>query len=134
MRDLFVVVSGAPGAGKTTLARPLSRALDLPLLEKDAIKEALGEVLGAADMAESKRFGQATMSVLYGLARINAGAVLESTWDVALARRELATLPGRIVEVFCDAAPEVCQQRYVARTGTRHPVHFDALAQQILDL
>jgi predicted kinase len=126
MRDLFVVISGAPGAGKTTLARPLAAALDLPLIEKDTIKEALGDVLGAADMAASKRLGAATLHVMYALARVNRGALLESAWEPALAREELARLPGPIIEVFCDVSPEVAQQRYAARTGTRHVVHFDA--------
>ena len=125
MRDLFVVISGAPGAGKTTLARPLAVALDLPLIEKDTIKEALGDVLGAQDMAASKRLGAATMEVMYGLARLNRGAVLESAWERALALPKLAALQP-IVEVFCDVPPEVAQARYKARTGTRHPVHFDA--------
>ncbi|MGH3781976.1 MAG: hypothetical protein ACRDRO_15490 [Pseudonocardiaceae bacterium] len=34
-----VLISGAPGAGKSTLATPLTAALDLPLLAKDRIKE-----------------------------------------------------------------------------------------------
>ncbi len=126
MRDLFVVVSGAPGAGKTTLARPLALALDLPLIAKDTMKEALGDVLGAPDMAASKRLGAATMQAMLALARINRGALLESAWEPALARSELLLLPGPIVEVFCDVSPEVAQQRYKARTGTRHAVHFDA--------
>ena len=35
----FVVVSGLPASGKTTLARPLAAALDLPLIDKDEILE-----------------------------------------------------------------------------------------------
>jgi len=36
-----VVVSGAPGAGKSTLAGPLAERLGLPLIGKDHIKETL---------------------------------------------------------------------------------------------
>ena len=41
MLEFVVVVNGVPGAGKTTLAAPLAEALDLPLVGKDALKEAL---------------------------------------------------------------------------------------------
>jgi len=37
----FVVVSGPPASGKTTLARTIAPALDLPLIAKDTIKQAL---------------------------------------------------------------------------------------------
>jgi adenylate kinase family enzyme len=36
-----VLVSGAPGSGKTTIAVPLAAELGLPLLSKDIIKEQL---------------------------------------------------------------------------------------------
>ena len=42
--DFVIVVNGVPGAGKTTLARPLARALRVPLLAKDAIKEAVNKL------------------------------------------------------------------------------------------
>src|SRR5205085_9517420 len=77
MRDLFVVVSGAPGSGKSTLARAIAPLLDLPLIEKDVIKEALADELGAVDVDASKRLGKVTMAVMIGLARVNRGAVLE---------------------------------------------------------
>jgi predicted kinase len=45
---VFVLVAGPPGSGKSTLARPLAAELGLPLLVKDAVKEAL---IGAARRA-----------------------------------------------------------------------------------
>jgi predicted kinase len=39
----FVAISGLAASGKTTVAEPLARALDIPLISKDAIKEALFE-------------------------------------------------------------------------------------------
>lgn len=41
----IVLVSGAPGAGKTTIAQPLAEALGFPLLSKDHIKETLYDSL-----------------------------------------------------------------------------------------
>jgi predicted kinase len=125
MRALFVVVSGAPGSGKSTLAKDLAPRLDLPLLMKDTIKEAIADVLGAKDREESKFLGQATMKVLLDLAKQNVGAVLESTWVPELSRAELAELPSPIVEVFVDVPLDVALARYEERAGSRHPVHFD---------
>jgi glucokinase len=125
MRELFVVVSGAPGSGKSTLARQLASALGLPLFMKDTIKEALGDVLGAPDVAASKRLGAATMEALVAVARDNAGGVIESTWIPELARAQLDGV-APIVEVLCDVPLEVALDRYGKRAGTRHPVHFDA--------
>ena len=41
----FVVVSGLPASGKSTLSRRLATALSLPMLDKDDILEGLFESL-----------------------------------------------------------------------------------------
>ncbi|MFI6604780.1 AAA family ATPase [Nonomuraea sp. NPDC050536] len=41
MADLLVLVNGLPGAGKSTLGRPLATQLNARFLSKDAVKEAL---------------------------------------------------------------------------------------------
>ena len=38
---MYVVVTGPPGSGKSTLAPSLADELDLPLLAKDTVKQAL---------------------------------------------------------------------------------------------
>ena len=61
-----VLVSGAPGSGKTTLAVPLAAELGFALLSKDRIKETLHDALGApvSDLAWSSRLGAAAMELL----------------------------------------------------------------------
>src|ERR1700761_910070 len=61
-----VFVSGAPGAGKSTLAVPLAAELGFPLVSKDQIKETLHDALGSppADMIWSQRLGAAAMELL----------------------------------------------------------------------
>jgi predicted kinase len=117
---LFVVVSGRPGSGKSTVAAQLASALGLSLLAKDAIKQTLVDVLGAPDVEASRELGRAARLVLTTVAASSTGAVLDSVWPPGDgAEAALRTLPGRVVEVHCDIAPELAVQRYQARESQR---------------
>jgi predicted kinase len=63
-----IVITGLPGAGKSTLAHELARRYRVPLLAKDFIKEPLLDVLGAADAAHSRKLSDASFAVLFRLA------------------------------------------------------------------
>src|SRR5215510_263646 len=69
-RRQAVFVSGAPGAGKTSLAVPLAAELGFALVSKDRIKETLHDALGAPepDLAWSRALGAAAMELLWALA------------------------------------------------------------------
>ena len=122
----FVVVSGPPASGKTTLARQLAPALGLPLIAKDTIKRALMTVLPAPDAETSRIIGTASVAAMLAVAAETAGAVLESVWHRSRARTDLHRLGGDVVEVFCRCSPEIAAHRYAVRAGTRAAGHFDA--------
>ena len=79
----LVLVSGAPGAGKSALARPLAALLGLPLLSKDVIKESLFDTLGHVaddELASSRQLGGAAMELLWRLAARCPAVVLEANF------------------------------------------------------
>ena len=125
-----VLVSGAPGSGKTTLAVPLAAELGLPLLSKDVIKEQLFDILGVGNgdaLAWSRSLGAASMELIWTLAGYFPEAVLEANFrpHSSYERSRILELSDRVVEVNCHCPPELAASRYSARarSGSHHPTH-----------
>jgi predicted kinase len=134
-----VIVSGAPGAGKSTLAGPLAARLGLPLIGKDHIKETLHDHLPEAPdrMVWSKHLGAASMELIWTLARHAPAAVLEANFypKSAYQRGKLVGLGAPLVEVYCQCPPQLAAERYAARHASRHPTHIssEVTAEQLAD-
>lgn len=124
---LYVLVGGWPASGKSTLAGGVARQLQLPLLSKDEIKEAIADALGhPSSVAESQQLGRAAVMAMLRIARrCPAGAVLDSTW-YPYTLPLVHELQGDVVEVRCLLPREVAKARYLARAGGRHRGHLDS--------
>jgi hypothetical protein len=124
--DGLIVVAGLPGSGKTTLALELAPVLDIPLISKDTIKEALFDALGAGDLEWSQRLGRASHKVMYALASRLPAAMLESHFWPGVAEPELLALGRALIQVHCTCPTELAADRYRARalSPERHQGHL----------
>jgi hypothetical protein len=127
----FVIVSGLPASGKTTLARAIAPALHLPLIDKDDILERLFVAHGVGDAAWRRRLSRESDVMFQDAAASSQGAVLTSFWhlvgmpaDSGTPTEWIPTLSDRLVNVVCSCAPELAARRFLERQ--RHPGHLDA--------
>jgi hypothetical protein len=92
---LFVVVSGPPASGKSTVAPAIAVELGLPLLAKDTIKDALMSVMPVPDVEASRQLGRAAVAAMLAVAaEAPGGAVIESNFYRS-ADTNTTSSPGR---------------------------------------
>ncbi|MEU8661764.1 AAA family ATPase [Actinoplanes philippinensis] len=126
MAQRLILINGLPGSGKSTLAGRLAPALRVPLIGKDALKEAMA---AAVPGVPPGALGPVASQVMWELAAATPGVViLESWWfrprDLGFVAEGVAR-SGAVstVEIWCSVPPGVAVERYRARG--RHAVHED---------
>jgi glucokinase len=133
MNMTLIVVSGAPGTGKSTVAATLAVHFGRPLFALDMIKEALADVLGTGGEDWSGRVGDAAAEVVFRMSAQFPEGVAEGWWRGARRERAVHEFAGA-VEVFCRCDPEVAAARMRSRhTAGRHPIHRDVINPALLD-
>ena len=132
----LVIVSGAPGTGKTTLAMRLASSLRIPYLGKDFIKESLFDSLGVRDREWSMKLGIASIELLFKLIEshleVGQSLVAESNfrrdYDVPRFNGLSEKYDLKIVEIHCATETQVLRTRLERRDrlGDRHAGHETA--------
>ena len=138
-----VLISGAPGTGKTYLARRLVEALSVVVLEKDAIKETLFDAVGEGDRESSKKLGGATFALLRMLVEshlkaeqsVVAEAAFWNEYERPWLDRMKESYDFDTLELHCHADPEIVIDRFVRRAESdeRHSGHRSGMSREALE-
>jgi hypothetical protein len=126
----YIVVSGIPAAGKSTVGAGLAAESGLPLFDKDAFLERLFESGRPKTRAERRSLSIQADRELENAVRGSAGAIVMSWWrhpksaaDSGTPSSWLGALRGSVIEVHCESTPEAAAKRFFDRK--RHPGHLD---------
>lgn len=132
--NLMIIVSGASATGKTTLSKDLSRKFDLPVINKDEIKELLFDNIGIKDTEWALKLGAASFELTFFFVEkmLQAGKpfIVEGNFDNKYSTKSFMDIKSRVnyqaLQLYCHAEEETLYERYIIRdnSGNRHPGHI----------
>lgn len=132
MRHHHLILTGIPASGKSTVARALSEALGLDMLDKDEILEDLFNEKGIGDAHWRTTLSRAADEILRQRASRSKSSIIVSWWRhpasiVASGTpiEWLSELEGVRIEINCICDPAIAVKRFQSRI--RHSGHLDQL-------
>jgi predicted kinase len=112
---MLIVVSGAPGTGKSTLAHRLAREIGCPVISRDEIRA--GIVHAGTPDDDLRHTYRTFVATVTSLVEAGVTVIAEAAFQDGLWRPLLDLGPMRIIR--CVADPDVAKDRVVVRAA--HP-------------
>ena len=131
----IIVLTGLPASGKSTIAKKLSAEFNLPLFEKDKIKEVLFDTLGFENYAQKRKLDYAANAILLSLCenmiKSKIPVILDNNFDKvsseALSRMLLKYNCG-FVPIVLTGDVDAFYHRYINRDN-QHERHLGHILQ-----
>jgi len=134
MVNLMIIITGPSAAGKTILSKNLANKFNLPLINKDEIKEMLFNHLGVKDEEWAVRLGVTSFELSYlfaeKLCETGKAFIIEGNFEDKFAAKIFSILKDtynyKTLQLYCHAPDEILYKRYIERdtSGDRHPGHI----------
>jgi predicted kinase len=125
-----LLITGNLAALKSTLAKRLSNDLNVVCLNKDDMKEVLGDTIGFSNREENLKLSKATFGMMIKLMldilKVHDLVVLESNFksnEIQYLNEVVSSHDIRQSIVFFTGEVGVLYERYVRRQPERHHVH-----------
>ena len=124
----LILIGGVLAGGKSTLSHIIAERFSIPAVNKDRLKEILGDNIQTANREENKKLSVISFELMTYLAGCEGDAlILESNFkDYELdALSVLIEERGiRVLSIFLDGDDSVLHARFNKRLNeNRHPVH-----------
>ena len=128
----LIIIAGLPATGKTTLAGKIAKAFDLPILEKDEIKEEMFDTFGYDNLEIRRTMDLAANAILLRctekILRAGKSLLIVNNFDKDMSGRvqEILDRTGcKCALVFLSGDGDVLHRRYVERDrrNLRHRGH-----------
>lgn len=143
INPLLVIITGAPGTGKTTVGRRVSEKHHLPMISKDGFKEILFDGLGWKDREWSRTLSVTSLRLLFYVLSVELGVgrslIVESNFDPEFDTQRFLALkrarPFVPFQILCHTQAGVLAERFAhrAESSERHPGHVDHILVNELD-
>lgn len=127
----LIIISGAPGTGKTTISLELAKRLKYRLISKDDFKLFLFEKYGFNSIESKKKLDEKAEKMFWSQIKecicLNENIIVDK-WLQGISLFPEITYNVKLyyINLVCD--PIVCHQRYNQRLFSNHrPISFKAL-------
>lgn len=127
---VLVLVAGPLASGKSTLSKAIARKLSFVCLNKDDIKEILGDTVGYHNREENLQLSVATYQLMKHAGKrileASAGIVLESNfrkYEYESLIDEAKQQGHSVITLFVTAHDDILYERFRQRQPSRHHVH-----------